>query len=291
LLCKGIAFDWSSTDNLNELLAYTRRDGHDGGAFLYGLLALITFVVTRWVLSTSALSFVLSALLTLASIPIGWWLLTHGLSQKIGKYGHIFSGQQFLLGPDRANLIPQDELFLRWSFVYSAAVLILAFGAWLGARVFSARLPRAAGALSAPMTSRGAATASNMLGPDGPTHIRLSPEQIEFVRATTARSGEDFSVSLSRILLEFVGNRSPEAIVDAAADEGGDPAFGGRGKVLDVEFDPRPELREPLRSVANLTGNSTSHVVRRLLSRAMAPESNSPSLTSNVTQGTGPASD
>ncbi|MEQ8230822.1 MAG: VanZ family protein, partial [Gammaproteobacteria bacterium] len=39
-LCKAIAFDWSSTDNLNELIARDGPWGLGGGGYLYGVLVL-----------------------------------------------------------------------------------------------------------------------------------------------------------------------------------------------------------------------------------------------------------
>ena len=40
-LCKAIAFDWSSTDNLNELIAREGELGLGGGGYLYALLAVL----------------------------------------------------------------------------------------------------------------------------------------------------------------------------------------------------------------------------------------------------------
>jgi len=71
------------------------------------------------------------------SLPVSWLLLNHGLEQDVGKYGLHFSGVDFLLGPDRKNLISRPELFFRWSVVQMAFVLGMAFGAilymrWVG---------------------------------------------------------------------------------------------------------------------------------------------------------------
>jgi len=41
-LCKAIAFDWSSTDNLNELIARDGPWGWGGGGYLYLLVGLFS---------------------------------------------------------------------------------------------------------------------------------------------------------------------------------------------------------------------------------------------------------
>src|SRR3546814_1943944 len=50
-----------------------------------------------------------------ASLPVGWLLLDNGLAPEVHKYGHVFSGVDFLLGPDREELLPRSVLMLRRS--------------------------------------------------------------------------------------------------------------------------------------------------------------------------------
>lgn len=142
-LCKGIAFDWASTDNLNELVARDGPTGWGGGGYLYLLLAvicanavLLTYFRATWI------SAIIALLVTAAAVPLGWWLLNEGLEPYVVKYSQTFSGAQFLLGPDRKNLLSSEMLFMRWSAVQVAGVLVLAAGArlvqpvigWLSAR-------------------------------------------------------------------------------------------------------------------------------------------------------------
>ncbi len=129
-LCKGIAFDWSSTDNLNELIARRAAWGAGGGLYLYVLLLLIC---ANAVLLAKTCHWRVGALAaTLVAVPVSWWLLNHGLEPNVRKYNKVFSGVQFLLGPDRSHLLPATALFLRWTVVYVGGVLLLSVGYRLG---------------------------------------------------------------------------------------------------------------------------------------------------------------
>jgi hypothetical protein len=129
-LSKAIAFDWSSTDNLNELIARDGPWGWGGGGYLYALLAIVcanAVLFSRMRFRVGG--FVVSLLVTIALLPIGWWLINEGLEQQVHKYELVFSGVQFLLGPDRKDLMSEDVLFLRWSIVQLGAVFVIAAGA------------------------------------------------------------------------------------------------------------------------------------------------------------------
>lgn len=145
-LCKGIAFDWSSTDNLNELIAPDGEWGWGGGGWLYALLAVL--IGSAWLLGRSLGRGLLPAGLALAlcaaALPLGWWLLNAGLNPAVEKYSSVFSGAQFLLGPDRRHLLSQDVLFLRWCALQAVTVAVAASGIWLERR-------------SAPFIGRGSA--------------------------------------------------------------------------------------------------------------------------------------
>jgi len=132
-LCKGIAFDWSSTDNLNELIARDGEYGWGGGGYLYLLLAvfaanvaLLTRVPIRF------LGIVTAVMATGFAVVVGWEVLNLGLEPHVEKYGQIFSGAQFLLGPDRKHTLSNAELFARWIVVYLPAVILISAGSRIG---------------------------------------------------------------------------------------------------------------------------------------------------------------
>jgi hypothetical protein len=140
-LCKAIAFDWSSTDNLNELIAHDGKWGWGGGGYLYMLLALISLnsLILSEGVGARALALGGSVLFTFVAVPLGWWLLNQGLEPEVEKYGSVFSGAQFLLGPDRSHALPTGVLFVRWSVVQGGATLVIAMGIWLGSTILALR--------------------------------------------------------------------------------------------------------------------------------------------------------
>lgn len=133
-LCKAIAFDWSSTDNLNELIARDGEWGWGGGGYLYGLLFLIC--LNAMLLANASVTGLrrlgATILFSMAAIPLGWWLLNHGLEQNVEKYDRVYSGVQFLLGPDRSHALSQGVLFLRWSLLQIVGTLVIGTGLRLG---------------------------------------------------------------------------------------------------------------------------------------------------------------
>lgn len=134
-LAKAIAFDWSSTDNLNELIARDAAFGLGGGVYLYVLLIVISANIAINALFERPRTAVVAAILTAASCAFSWWLLNRGLDPAIEKYGKIFSGAQFLLGPDRETPLPELTLWLRWSGMYIGLQLVGAGGIRLARRV------------------------------------------------------------------------------------------------------------------------------------------------------------
>lgn len=124
ILFNLVAFEYPSTDNLTELIA-----GH--GRILYFLLILLpatalvcVHAVRRWRL----FDFGLAGAALLISLPVGWLLFKNGLSPAVVKYGQVFSGVDFLLGPDRQEKLPELTLMLRWFAVQTIVVLGLACG-------------------------------------------------------------------------------------------------------------------------------------------------------------------
>ena len=57
-----------------------------------------------------------------ASLPIGWLLFSSGLSAPVEKYGITFRGADFLLGPDRREILPESILMIRWGLIQVGAV-------------------------------------------------------------------------------------------------------------------------------------------------------------------------
>ena len=127
-LCKGIAFDSSSTDNLNELIAAPGALGIGGGGYLYGALALLAASSTLAANLRPNRAGLAALTGIMLSLPLGWWLVNHGLEANVHKYGMTFSGLQFLLGPDRSQELSAAALFGRWSVVYLGAVVVFASG-------------------------------------------------------------------------------------------------------------------------------------------------------------------
>jgi len=119
-----IAFKFSSTDNLNELI-----DGH--GHILYWLLILLpanALVVLHAIRHPKAGAVLAAVAVVAVSLPLGWLLFKNGLSPVVTKYGNVFSGVDFLLGPDREELLPDAVLMGRWFVLQVAAIAALTLG-------------------------------------------------------------------------------------------------------------------------------------------------------------------
>lgn len=128
-LCKAIAFDWSSTDNLNELIAPDGFFGLGGGSYLYFLLTLLAINVVVFArVRLTPIGLIVAITLTLVWVWLGWLLLNLGLNQQVYKYDWVFSGVQFLLGPDREHILDQQALFLRWAIVQLGVIVVLSIG-------------------------------------------------------------------------------------------------------------------------------------------------------------------
>lgn len=119
-----IAFQYSSTDNLNELI-------QGNGVFLYLLLLLImlnVIAVVHVTVSPGPKKIFFTTIIVAGSLPIGWLLFSSGLSAPVEKYGITFRGADFLLGPDRREILPESILMIRWGIIQIGAVAALAFG-------------------------------------------------------------------------------------------------------------------------------------------------------------------
>jgi hypothetical protein len=131
-LGKIVTIDWAGTDNLTELIASAGPFGLGGGPFLYALVILMAASVALLVTATDWWTRCLAVFFAVAGIPLGWLLQRAGLERHIEKYGTVFSGTQFLLGPDRQHTLTESALFLWWVLVYGGAVTVMFVGVWLG---------------------------------------------------------------------------------------------------------------------------------------------------------------
>ena len=132
-MCKVVTFDFSSTDNLNELIARPNALGISGGLYLYALIALLSASVAllyKGFYSKGMSSKLLGSVSLLLSIPLSWWLLNAGLVDNFTKYNHTFSGVDFLIGGSRSALLSDWILFVRWAVFYLVSVfgLVSLFG-------------------------------------------------------------------------------------------------------------------------------------------------------------------
>ena len=131
-LASWVVIDGAITDNLTELIA------PQGSPWLAALIAGFA-VNVAWVARPAGVKVRYTVrLLTLLSLPTGWWLLKQGLEQTILKYDSVWSAQQFLLGQDRRTLLSDGALFMRWSALYLAALGICVLGMLLARRVWVA---------------------------------------------------------------------------------------------------------------------------------------------------------
>jgi len=128
MLCKAIAFDWASTDNINELIARQGPLGISGEGYLYALMIVIAVNAVFIAQMRSTGATVLGVLISVIFWPLGWWLLNQGLEDQVHKYGLTFSGIQFLLGPNRIDLLSEQSLLGRWIALQTMGVLVLAAG-------------------------------------------------------------------------------------------------------------------------------------------------------------------
>ena len=119
-----IVLTFAATDNLTELIA--------APMYLFGALAVVAGVVSLLIGAGRSAARWMSALAAWAAgVPITWFLINAGLEQHVQKSSFVFSGTQFLLGPDRQHTLDTATLFTRWATVYAASVAVVAFGVWL----------------------------------------------------------------------------------------------------------------------------------------------------------------
>jgi len=132
-LSKMVVIDGANTDNLVELIADRRLFGLNGEVFLYAIAVLMAANVALLLCAGDSRMGCIGALVgSVLAVLAGWWLLNAGLEQHVHKYGLVFTGAQFLLGPDRQHTLSEHVLFLRWTVVQTGIVGVMFIGAWIG---------------------------------------------------------------------------------------------------------------------------------------------------------------
>jgi hypothetical protein len=132
-LCQFVVIDAAATDNLTELIAPPGGYGISGVAYLYMLLALFSLNAVLLTMDwRRASGWAATAVGSGVAVILGWGLLKLGLHPAVEKYGLVFSGVQFLLGPDRQTALPEAALFGRWVLVYFMGLGVVAAGLRLG---------------------------------------------------------------------------------------------------------------------------------------------------------------
>jgi hypothetical protein len=103
---------------------------------LYGIICLVAASVALLLRACDRPSWWPAAILfSVVAVPAGWYLLGLGLEQHVEKYGLVFSGTQFLLGPDRQRTLSETTLFARWVVLQVGVAVTLAAGAWIADRL------------------------------------------------------------------------------------------------------------------------------------------------------------
>lgn len=268
-LCKIIVFDWSSTDNLNELIAKEGALGIEGEGYLFVLLILLAVNAVLIAHMRAPRAALIAGFATLLCMPLAWWLLDQGLEDQVRKYGLTFSGIQFLLGPDRSEVLSQQALLARWITVQIAAVLVFALGLRLATPVFR---------LTA--SSANSATKSANGKPIGRLHqtaitARLSEQQIDFLKEATLQLGLDFQGTIQRIADVMLGEYTELELVERLSHP--EPQAGDLGQRLHpLPITLRDDQTQRLTALAQQAGVSPSRALRRGLYLFMQSSADQP---------------
>ncbi len=122
----------AATDNLTELM---RHGGSATASILLALGAVLVFFSGS--LIAAGIAFARRRRLAVGLAAMGsfaaYQLFVAGSEPVIIKYGRIFSAMQFLLSPDRAHYVGQQELIVRYIAAYLALMVTLAllqYRAW-----------------------------------------------------------------------------------------------------------------------------------------------------------------
>lgn len=134
-LARTLVVTWAATDNLTELIARRPPFGIAGEWYLFSIPVLIGISVALLIRAAAQPAWWPAAVAsTVAAVPVGWALLNLGLDAHVEKYGAVFSGVQFLLGPDRRHTLSESALFARWAALQTGGVVVTFIGAWIAHR-------------------------------------------------------------------------------------------------------------------------------------------------------------
>jgi hypothetical protein len=140
-LARTVVVTWAATDNLTELIARRLVFGIAGEWYLFAIPALIGVSVALLIHAAAQPRWWPAAIAsTIVALPIGWALLNLGLEPHVDTHGPVFSGAQFLLGPDRTTMLSQSALFARWAVVYTGAAGVTFIGAWAANQIVCATI-------------------------------------------------------------------------------------------------------------------------------------------------------
>ncbi len=260
-LCKGIAFDFSSTDNLNELITRPGGFGIGGGGYLYALLATVALVSAALANARGTRGWTLTVSATVVSLPLSWWLINLGLEGTITKYGMTFSGVQFLLGPDRSHLLGTTELAARWTVLYLGALTVFAGGMRL-ALGFTARtvnVPASRPKAEPISAERGAPTSAAVT-------VRLARDDVAFIELLAARSARTAAAVVTQIIASQLQEKRPAMLRAELRKPRSARLASDVDHSLSVLLSPADPAVRAVTVLADDAGVSVSRAVRRLVS-------------------------
>jgi hypothetical protein len=260
LLCKAIAFDWSSTDNLNELIARQGLFGINGDYYLYALVAVVAVNAVLVAQARSRRTAFIALLASLMVVPLAWWLLNQALADQVQKYGLTFSGIQFLLGPDRSDLLSEQALLTRWIVVQTAAVMVFALGLRLATPLFG---PVASSEKLTSTHAQSPAPDQSQAHAETTFTARLTLQQLDFLEQVAKQLELDFQSAIRRVVDVVLNEYSEATLVERLSRptlyQTDDPGQ----RLIEQTIDLREDQAQRIRALAAQAGISASRTMRR----------------------------
>lgn len=123
-----IVIEQAGTDNLTELL---ENNGHSfaviGIIIYFFLLAMSSTLLSAVFTHFKQKNHILSFIIILISIPLSYYAIYWATEAYIFKYGQFFSALQFLLSPDRTQLVSGNTLIFRFILAQSVLLSLIFF--------------------------------------------------------------------------------------------------------------------------------------------------------------------